>query len=238
MRLVLFPDEGVMKRIIFFVFFGLGGFAVLVSLGTWQIQRLTWKQGIIEQIQERIVEAPVALPATLDPIEDKYLSVSVEGFMKPEVLRVLVSQKTVGAGYRIISPFMVDGRTILVDRGFISVNDPLPKPSQLQVQTVVTGNLHWPQETDGYTPAPDIEKNIWFARDVPLMAATLSTDPIMIVLRDTTAANDGVTPLPVDTSRIPNDHLQYAITWFLLAFIWTAMTAYFLLWSRRSKTET
>ena len=98
-----------MKRIIFFVFFGLGGFAVLVSLGTWQIQRLTWKQGIIEQIQERIVEAPVALPATLDPIEDKYLSVSVEGFMKPEVLRVLVSQKTVGAGYRLISPFMVDG---------------------------------------------------------------------------------------------------------------------------------
>ena len=51
MRLFLFPDEGVMKRIIFFVFFGLGGFAVLVSLGTWQIQRLTWKQGIIEQIQ-------------------------------------------------------------------------------------------------------------------------------------------------------------------------------------------
>lgn len=158
--------------------------------------------------------------------------------MKPEVLRVLVSQKTVGAGYRLISPFMVDGRKILVDRGFITVNDPLPEPSVLQVQTIVTGNLHWPQETDGYTPGPDIEKNIWFARDVPLMAATLNTDPILIVLRDTTAAKDGVSPLPVDTSRIPNDHLQYAITWFLLAFIWTAMTAYFLLWSRRSKTET
>ena len=114
-----------MKRIIFFVFFGLGGFAVLVSLGTWQIQRLTWKQEIIEQIEGGLLRHLVALPATLDSIEDKYLSVSVEGFMKPEVLRVLVSQKTVGAGYRLISPFMVDGGTILVDRGFISVNDPL-----------------------------------------------------------------------------------------------------------------
>ena len=55
MRLFLFPDEGVMKRVIFFVFFGLGGFAVLVSLGTWQIQRLTWKQEIIEQIERRIL---------------------------------------------------------------------------------------------------------------------------------------------------------------------------------------
>jgi surfeit locus 1 family protein len=227
-----------MKRIIFFVFFGLGGFAVLVSLGTWQIQRLTWKHGIIAQIEDRIVEAPVALPVTPDPVEDKYLSVSVEGFMMPEVLRVLVSQKTVGAGYRLVSPFRSDGRTIMVDRGFISVNEPLPEAPLLQVQTVVTGNLHWPQETDGYTPEPDIEKNIWFARDVSLMSAALNTDPILIVLSGTTAANDGIVPLPVDTSRIPNDHLQYAITWFLLAFIWTAMTAYFLLWSRRSKNET
>jgi surfeit locus 1 family protein len=225
-----------MKRIIFFVVFGLGGAAILISLGVWQMQRLAWKQTILTQIENRITQTPVAIPAIPDPVADKYLSVTAEGFMKPDALRVLVSQKTVGAGYRLISPFMIEGRTVLLDRGFISVNDPLPEPSLLQVQTVVTGNLHWPQETDGYTPAPDRAKNIWFARDVDFMAKALETDPILIVMRDSSAANDGVTPLPVDTSRIPNDHLQYAITWFLLAAIWAAMTTHFLMRSRRTTT--
>ena len=227
-----------MKRIIFLVVFGLGGVAVLISLGTWQLQRLSWKQTVLAQIEERIVEAPVALPAQPDPAADKYLSVSVEGVMKPQALRVLVSLKSAGAGYRLISPFMMDGRTILVDRGFISVNDPLPEPISPEAKSVVVGNLHWPNETDSYTPAPDVEQNIWFARDVDVMAAALKTDPIMIVLRTTSQPNAAVIPLPVDTSRIPNDHLQYAITWFLLAFIWAAMTCYFLVRTKRSLTET
>lgn len=227
-----------MKRIIFFVVFGLGGAAVLISLGVWQMQRLSWKQTILTQIEKRIVEAPVALPVNPDPIDDKYLSVTAEGFVKPEFLRVLVSQKRIGAGYKLISPFVLEGRTVLLDRGFISVNDPLPGEVSIQIQTVVTGNLHWPQETDGYTPAPDIAKNIWFARDVDAMAKVLNTDPIMIVLRDASPADNNVTPFPVDTVNIPNDHLQYVITWLLLALIWGAMTAYFLLRFERSPNKT
>lgn len=226
-----------MKRIIFFVVFGLGGAAILISLGVWQVQRLSWKQVILTQIEERMSQAPVALPINPDPFVDKYLSVIAEGFMKPETLRVLVSQKTVGAGYRLISPLMVEGRTVLVDRGFISVNDPLPEPPMLQVQSVIIGNLHWPQETDSYTPAPDIANNIWFARDVDAMAATLKTEPMMIVVRETSFTDTGVFPLPVDTSRIPNDHLQYAITWFLLALIWAAMTTHFLLRTSASQPK-
>lgn len=227
-----------MKRIIFFVLFGLGGVSILISLGVWQMQRLAWKQVILTQIEKRIVEAPVALPASPDPIDDKYLSVTAEGYVKPEFLRVLVSQKHIGAGYKLISPFVLDDRTVLLDRGFISVNDSLPGDVVSQVQSIVTGNLHWPQETDSYTPAPDIEKNIWFARDVDAMSVILKTDPVMIVLRDISPADASVTPLPVDTVNIPNDHLQYAITWFLLALIWGAMTTYFLLRTGRSTTET
>jgi surfeit locus 1 family protein len=32
----------------------------------------------------------------------------------------------------------------------------------------------------------------------------------------------------VDTAGIPNDHLEYAVTWFALALVWLGMTAYFL----------
>ena len=227
-----------MKRIIFFVVIGLGGAGILISLGVWQIQRLAWKEMILEQIEERIIQPPVAIPEVPNRTADKYLSVTAQGYLKPEYLRVLVSQKRIGAGYKLISPFVMDGRTILLDRGFISVNDDLPGDIAAQVQSTVIGNLHWPEEIDKYTPAPDIAKNIWFARDVDAMAKALNTDPIMIVLREISPNQPSIRPIPVDTQNIPNDHLQYAITWFSLALIWGAMTAYFLQRSNKKPTET
>ena len=73
-----------------------------------------------------------------------------------------------------------------------------------------------------------MDRNIWFARDVDVMAETLDTEPLLIVMREGAGPDPKITPLPVDTARIPNDHLQYAITWFSLAAIWLAMTVLFL----------
>ncbi|HCT33990.1 MAG TPA: SURF1 family protein, partial [Sulfitobacter sp.] len=101
----------------------------------------------------------------------------------------------------------------------------------------VTGNLQWPRETDSFTPEADLKGNIWFARDVPDMAQTLGTEPVLLVARSSTPQPAGISPLPVDTARIPNDHLQYAITWFSLAAIWLGMSLFFLRRRRAPKTE-
>jgi surfeit locus 1 family protein len=218
-----------MGRLAFLVIVGIGGAAILVSLGVWQVQRLAWKEGVIADINARISAAPVSLPAQPDPARDAYLPVTVRGTFGAESLRVLVSQKQRGAGYRIIAPLVMEDRRILVDRGFIPSD--LSEPASgaaIQVEQDVVGNLQWPQEIDGFTPAPDLENNIWFARDVSAMAEALGTDPILVVQRETSQASGPVTPLPVDTGAIPNDHLQYAITWFSLAAVWGAMTIYFL----------
>jgi len=215
-----------MRRSLFFAFIGLGGAAILIALGVWQMQRLAWKEGVLAQIESRINDAPIALPATLDPATDAYLPIQTQGTLDGNTLRILVSQKDVGAGYRLITALDTGARRVLVDRGFIPTGAPdAPLPTGA---ITVTGNLQWPQEIDGYTPAPDLENNIWFARDVPAMAEALNTEPVLIVARDITPDEATVTPFPVDTSRIPNDHLQYAITWFSLAAIWLAMSALFL----------
>jgi len=99
----------------------------------------------------------------------------------------------------------------------------------------ITGNPHWPDEIDGFTPAPDLAANIWCARDVPALAEALGTEPVLIVARQMSQDRAPVTPLPVDTAGIPNDHLEYAVTWFSLAAIWVAMTAYFGLRTHRSR---
>jgi len=221
-----------MRRILFLLIFGLAGLAVLVSLGTWQVQRLAWKEGILADIEARIAADPVPLPGAVDPESDRYLPVVVSGEMLPGEIHVLVSVKQVGPGYRIIAPFRAGGRTILVDRGFVPTT---AKQAERQIgPTQVVGNLHWPDEIDGYTPDPDRAGNIWFARDVPALADALGAEPILLVARSQT--DPAITPLPVDTAGIPNDHLQYAVTWFGLALVWAAMTGYFL-WRGRAPSE-
>ncbi len=222
-----------MRRILFPLIFGVAGCAVLIGLGTWQVQRLAWKQGVLARIEARIAADPVPLPAAPRAGADTYLPVTVNGTVLPGELHVLVSIKRVGPGYRIIAPFLTaDGRRILLDRGFVRTE--AADAARTAGPLTVTGNLHWPQEIDRYTPEPDPAANTWFARDVPAMAAALGTEPVLLVARSRT--DPQVTPLPVDTAGIPNDHLQYAITWFSLALIWAAMTAY-LLWRIRAEDE-
>ena len=217
-----------MRKLAFLVICGLGGTAILVSLGVWTIQRLAWKEGLIAGIEARIAADPVALPETPDPDLHAYLPVEVTGVLTPEYLRVLVSQKGAGAGYRIIRPMIRDEGRIMVDLGFVATADAAGLRFEEGPPLTIVGNLQWPQETDGFTPAPDLQNNIWFARDVAAMAEALGTEPVLVVRRDPPAVPGPLMPLPVDTSAIPNDHLQYAITWFSLAAIWAAMTFYFI----------
>ncbi|MCA3452089.1 MAG: SURF1 family protein [Rhodobacter sp.] len=221
------------RRMILPLLFGLAGCAILIALGSWQVQRLAWKQGILAQISARLTDPPVALPAVPDPAADKYLPVRVAGrFTGPEI-DVLASLKGAGAGYRVIAAFQTDdGRRIMIDRGFLP-EDQRDRPRTVTAASIL-GTLHWPDETDSFTPPPDAARAIWFARDVPAMAAVLGTEPVLIVARG--ATGDGITPLPVDTQGIPNNHLNYALTWFSLAAVWAGMTG-LLLWRIRRRTD-
>jgi surfeit locus 1 family protein len=212
-----------LKRIVIPLIFGLAGAAVLVALGVWQMQRLAWKEGVLAEIDARIAAPPKALPATPEMDRDRYRPVRVRGELKGDPLRVLVSRKQIGAGYRIIAPLVTGGgRRIMVDLGFIPTD---AEPAEIDGRRVdITGNLHWPDEVDDFTPAPDMDAGIWFARDVPAMAARLDTEPVLVIARTVSPPVSRVEPLPVDTSAIPNDHLGYAVTWFLLAVVWLAMT--------------
>ena len=213
------------------------GLVALLSLGIWQLQRLDWKEGVLETITARIKEEPVALPVNPTPDGDAYRAVSMPGEVLPEELHVYWVTSDQGPGYRVISPFLTDqGRRVLLDRGFVTAGAKLDARSA--GRALVIGNLLWPDEVDGLTPAPDSVGNIWYARDVPEMAAALGTQPLLVVAREMnpTPAVNSIMPLPVSTQNIPNNHLQYALTWFLLAFVWAAMTGLFLLRSRKGST--
>ena len=210
------------------------GTGVLLSLGKWQMDRLTWKKAILQNITNRISATPQPIPQTPNPEGDRYLSVQAQGTMEKSHVRVLASRKHIGAGYRIISPFVTDGRRILLDRGFIKTGAPLTPPPNLPFK--VMGNLHWPKDADEFTPEPDLKNNIWFAREVSDLAQHFDTEPVLIIASNITPATPHITPLPVNTAGIPNDHFQYAVTWFSLAAVWTIMSFAFL-WNTRQRTK-
>ena len=94
----------------------------------------------------------------------------------------------------------------------------------------------FPHLTYGLAYAPDRERDKQFARDVDVLAQALGTQPVLLVARQTSFDDSPVSPLPVGTEGIPNNHFGYAVQWFGLAAVWTAMLALFL-WRQRKPAK-
>ena len=229
--------------------FTLGGAAILLSLMTWQIQRLGWKQDLIALLEARLSAEPLTgLPESYVP-EIEFRRVIVRGrFTGAEgahgfvdVAR-LTTVRPWGAGYRVIQPFETEaGRVVLVDRGFVPVEEknvdaraarPTPAPEGA-IDLVAT--LRWPQDADFFAD-PDAGRadNVWLTREVARIAPLWSAEPVLLVAETSTAVGDWPRPLPT-TVDLPNDHLEYAITWGALAAIWASLGAVLVRRERRRR---
>ncbi|MEM9062707.1 MAG: SURF1 family protein [Pseudomonadota bacterium] len=228
------------KRAIAPIVIGVVGVFILILLGTWQLQRLAWKEGLIAEIEARIAADPVVVPDKPDPEGDDLLRVTARGTLGTQEIHALHSVKQYGGGYRIITPMRLkvdqagNERLILVDLGFIpeTEKDRIPRDGSVRWQErrpddEVTGLLHWPEEVDRFTPDPDLGRNIWFARDVARMAEAMGTAPILLIA-ESHPDDSVILPQPPGVG-LPNRHLEYALTWFGLAIVWAVMS---IIWLR------
>jgi surfeit locus 1 family protein len=227
------PRAASRSRIVGALLFGIAGTAIPVALGVWQLQRLEWKTDILDTVETRLAADPVAVPEAPAEATDQYRRVRTRGTILPGELHVYTSAPPRGVGYRVIVPLALpDGRRILLDRGFVPIDEKDAPRSTGPI--TVEGALLWPQETDSFTADPDRTRNIWFARDTALMAEALGTEPVMLVAE---ASDDPDAPMPLPvTVNVPNNHLEYAITWFSLAVTWAVMTA-LLLWRMKRRID-
>lgn len=221
-----------MQRYLFPALLGLLGAAALLTLGFWQLHRLAWKEGVLAEIEAVLTAPPVALPERPDRMADRYLPVRVSGETVGPELHVLVSTRADGAGFRVVQAFQtVAGRRIMVDRGFVPAAS--KSAARAPLHATVTGNLHWPDERDRFTPADDPAANFWYARDVDAMALALGTEPVLVIAERSVPQEPDVRPLPLTAAGIPNNHLGYAIQWFGLAAVWLGMSGFWILRLRR-----
>lgn len=224
-------NEQVMNTALRFVLFAVFlccSVGVLIALGTWQIQRLHWKNDILTTMQRRLDSPAAAVPPAnvIEPQQHGYQPVVVQGEILQEVVYVLSTQDG-HIGYRVITPLVFNNRRILVDLGFIANN---AQPIQTTPTTAkIIGHVHWPDETDIWTPPPDTNNAIWFARDVAALAQHFQTEPILLIATSIdTKGGVPITPVPLTTDGIRNAHFGYALTWYSMAVIWAVMGGFML----------
>jgi surfeit locus 1 family protein len=166
-------------------------FAVLIGLGTWQIQRKAWKENRIASLTERLAAPAKDLPSPadwpkLDRARDEYSRVKFEAkfdnggealvFAAPSAFR----PDAIGPGYWVFTPARLnDGSIVIVNRGFVPDGRQDPKSrsdGQVAGQVEIVGALRWPGDRHWFTPNDDPAHNLWFTSDPGSIAAAKGLD--------------------------------------------------------------
>jgi surfeit locus 1 family protein len=217
---------------------------LLVSLGTWQVERRAWKQNLIATINSRLAAAAGPLPAPeawarLDAADTEFRRVAFRAefrhddaalvFTGGSALRPDVSR----LGYWVFTPARLpSGHVVVVNRGFVPEGrQHAHAEGQVSGVVEVRGVIRWPEARGLFTPADNPERNLWFARDHVAMAAAKNWGPVapFYIEQEAPPAPGGLPRAGRIVPNLPNNHLQYAITWYGLAVV---LVAVFAAWVR------
>lgn len=206
---------------------------LLLSLGTWQLYRLQWKEHLLAEIEARR-HAP---PAALAEVEHKakggedidYVPVTVTGVFEHAHEQYFFATDDGEVGYHVYTPLILaDGRAVFVNRGFVleALKDPAKRQDdQIPGTVTITGLARAKLESKPSWIVPDNEpaKQLYFWKDLDAMAANAAVpkDKLVPIFVDADATpNPGGWPKGgVTQLDLPNNHLSYAFTWYGLAAV-------------------
>ena len=213
-----------------------------LGLGVWQVQRLFWKQGLIDARQAKSQAAPLtALPKSFDPAAHAFRRAAVSGaFIHAREIYLGARSLNGNLGFHVITPLrLADGGHLLVNRGWIPTSLKTPSlraAGQLRGTVTVAGYLRGAQAQGWFTRDNKPGINMWYFVDVAAMAKATGLAQVRpYYLEAARAEIPGGYPLGGQTRlTLRNDHLQYAITWFSIAL--AGMVIWYL-WHRRRERE-
>nr|WP_211112291.1 SURF1 family protein [Azospirillum soli] len=214
-------------------------FAVLVALGSWQVERRAWKLALIERVETRVHAPPVPAPGraewpTITAADHEYRRVSVTGVFLNDRETLVAASTVLGPGSWVLTPLRRDdGTVILVNRGFVPPGrrDPATRTDgQVEGNVTVTGLLRISEPGGAMLRANDPAADRWFSRDVAAIAAARGLEEVAPYFIDADAGVGGPA-FPVGGLTViafPNNHLVYAITWYGLAAMVAGGAAYLI----------
>ncbi len=240
----------------------LAGIALLVGLGTWQVVRLQWKLDLIDKRSSALTGNPVTIYDIEAGMEHGYdvdfLRVRLNGEYRHGATRHVYRARGKRPGYQVITPFLdKSGFLVFVDRGFIDqrmlaapiAGDTRRPEGEL---TIIGGTRNRASDRNMFSPEADTEKGIWYWYDLVGISASMPSDlldgyegpePItsamFVQLEPGGEPGTGQWPDPEDLKvELPNNHLQYAFTWYALALVLAVMSWLFIRKRRRETSQT
>ncbi|WP_425328764.1 SURF1 family protein [Rhodopseudomonas palustris] len=206
------------------------GVVLLIALGVWQVERRAWKLALIDRVEARIHAAPAPLPsaetwASINSADDEYRRVTATGQFQHDRETLTTAVTEAGGGFWVITPLrMADGRTVLVNRGFVLPEQRDRASRQAGEpggQVTVTGLLRTTEPKGGFLRHNAPAEDRWYSRDVQAIAAARGVRGAAPFFVDADASlNAPGQPVGgLTVVQFPNNHLTYALTWFCLAFM-------------------
>jgi surfeit locus 1 family protein len=203
---------------------------LLLALGTWQVQRLAWKNDLITTLERRLTTPAAPLGAesleSLTPATDEFRRVVLEGRFPPGPEALVYATGTTAPGrarepgWLVFAPFdSADGRRLLVLRGFVpeALADPARRSPLADTPVRFETVLRFAEAPGSFTPAPDLARRRFYAREAAVMAPLLGlpASPFYFAATTPTGPAAPVPQPPVVDLR--NNHFGYALTWYGLA---------------------
>jgi surfeit locus 1 family protein len=225
------PRRHSLARVVAIVVAALAGFAMLVSLGVWQLHRLAWKRDLIQRVEQRVHAPPVDAPGPsqwpqVTAANSEYLHVAVRGRYRNDRETLVQAVTERGGGFWVLTPFeVVDGYVVLINRGFVppTRRDPATRSqSQIEGVTTVTGLVRMSESGGAYLRSNEPAAERWYSRDVAAIAAARGLTNVAPYFIDADASETQRADAPIGgltVIRFNNNHLQYALTWFGLALM-------------------
>lgn len=216
---------------------------LVIVLGVWQLERLEWKQGILEKIERNLQDAPSPLPANLeDPAALEYSFVRVSGTYMHDKESQLGARYYDGAlGYQLLTPMkLADGRVVLVNRGWVPKGqmEQSLRPETLQEGVEeVDAIIRIPNRRNMFTPENSPADDRWFWVELSALEQKTGLDFEDVVLERVGKRGGGL-PIPgTKKVDIRNDHFMYALTWFGLAIVVVAIYFMYHVNKRNEESE-
>jgi surfeit locus 1 family protein len=228
---------------------------LFIGLGTWQLERKAWKDKLIAALTERLAAPPQPLPPAaswdrLDPADAEFRRVAFRAEFLPPNPNARNNEARVNTagsglrddikepGYFVFAPArLADGRIVVVNRGFVAGHanadtKPVPRPES---PVDIVGVLRWPERRGWFVPAYDGRNDVWYARSLFEMTSQKEWDTTapFYVEQESPVPAGGVPKPGALRLNLPNNHLQYALTWYGLAIVLVGVFAAFVRSRRR-----
>ena len=223
--------------------FAVPTFVILILLGSWQVQRMSWKQDIIASFEQQMAKQPVMPPLGIKKDTDwRYTRVRAKGRFLHDKEILLTGRTFEGtAGFHVVTPFLFDGgRIVLVNRGWVpeKLRERKSRPQTTPTGIVVMEGILREDNRKGYfVPENEPKNEVWLYVNTKQIAEYREIGLVPGYYIDELRA-PGPYKLPIGAAgkiEIRNEHLKYAVTWFLLAI--TLLAVYIIYHTRKREDD-